>query len=240
MLIFKEFRAIRHAKLVKVGLKLLYGSAFRAPSFIELYNANNPAETGNSDLNPEKIDTFEVSIGYEFANHYSTNITYFRSVIDDTIKVGPDAVYANTGKVKIDGVEVELKVNFKESHYGYVNYTYQYPRDDETGSRVIDVAAHKGNVGVNFELGKHLNVNSNLLVVGPRRRASVDIRDKLTGYELLDLTLIGKNFFRTAEFRASIHNLLDDDYADPAVVGTVANDYPRKGINFTIDFRYKF
>ncbi len=221
-------------------LKLLYGSAFRAPSFIELYNSNNPTETGNPDLKPEKIDTYEVSIGYDFARRYSTNITYFRSIIDDTIRLDSSSVYANTGKVKIDGVEVELKANIKESHYGYVNYTYQYPRDDETGSKIIDVAAHKGNVGANFELGKHLNINSNLLVVGPRRRASADIRDKLTGYELLDLTLIGKDFFRTAEFRASVHNLLDDDYADPAATGTVADDYPRKGINFTIDFRYKF
>ncbi len=221
-------------------LKLLYGSAFRAPSFIELYNVNNPAETGNPDLNPEKIDTYEVSIGYDVAKRYSTNITYFRSVIDDSIKLDSSSVYANTGKVRIDGVEVEFKANLKESHYGYVNYTYQYPRDDETGSKIIDVPAHKGNVGVNFELGKHLNVNSNLLVVGPRRRASADIRDKLTGYELLDLTLIGKNFFRTTEFRVSIHNLLDDDYADPAATSTVADDYQRKGINFMIDFRYKF
>ncbi len=221
-------------------LKLLYGSAFRAPSFIELYNTNNMAELGNPDLNPEKIDTYEVSIGYDFAKHYSTNITYFRSVIDNSIKLDSSSVYANTGKVRIDGVEVEFKANIKESHYGYANYTYQYPRDDETGSKIIDVASHKGNVGVNFELGKHLNVNSNLLVVGPRRRASADIRDKLTGYELLDLTLIGKNFFRTTEFRISIHNLLDDDYADPATTSTVADDYRRKGINFTIDFRYKF
>jgi len=221
-------------------LKLLYGSAFRAPSFVELYNSNNPAEVGNPDLKPEKIDTYEVSIGYEFADHYSTNITYFHSVIEDNIQLDAATTYTNAGKVKTDGVEVEFKANFKESHYGYMNYTYQYPRDDETGSKLIDVAAHKGNIGYNYEINRYLNVNSNLLVVGPSRRASADIRDKLTGYEVLDLTLIGKNFFRTAEFRASVHNLLDDDYADPEPTGAVMDDYPRKGINFMIDFSYKW
>jgi iron complex outermembrane receptor protein len=43
-------------------LKLLYGSAFRAPSFSELYDGG----FGNPDLDPEEIDTYEVSLGAEF------------------------------------------------------------------------------------------------------------------------------------------------------------------------------
>ncbi|MBI5559530.1 MAG: TonB-dependent receptor [Deltaproteobacteria bacterium] len=37
--------------------KLLYGLAFRPPSFAELYAQNNPAATGNPDFDPETIDT---------------------------------------------------------------------------------------------------------------------------------------------------------------------------------------
>ena len=42
------------------------------------------------------------------------------------------------------------------------------------------------------------------------------------------------------EIRAAIHNLLDENYFDPAAVGTVATDYAREGINCLVDVRYRF
>lgn len=42
-------------------IKLLYGQAFRAPSFAEFRNQNNPVALGNDELDPEKIETFEIT-----------------------------------------------------------------------------------------------------------------------------------------------------------------------------------
>jgi outer membrane receptor for ferrienterochelin and colicin len=41
--------------------KLLYGRAFRAPSFVETRAINNPANLGNPDLDPETIQTLELA-----------------------------------------------------------------------------------------------------------------------------------------------------------------------------------
>jgi len=44
--------------------KFLYGKAFRAPSFQEVYQANNPVALGNLNLKPEQIQMYEVAFDY--------------------------------------------------------------------------------------------------------------------------------------------------------------------------------
>jgi outer membrane receptor protein involved in Fe transport len=45
--------------------KLLYGRAFRAPSFVEMYAINNPAALGNPNLKPETTDTWEAAVVWQ-------------------------------------------------------------------------------------------------------------------------------------------------------------------------------
>lgn len=223
----------------KTNIKLLYGSAFRAPNFVELYNDNNPAQVGNPDLDPEKIQTYEMSVDYQFNENLSWNITYFYNDIKDTIGLsGTD--FANLGKTKVDGVEVEFKTRFSMRNYGYLNYTYQEARDGDTGAKLPGVATQKGNLGVNLGITEYLNINSNLLVVGPKPRGISDTRGELSGYEVVDLSMILSNFYKGAEIRASIYNFFDETYADPDNTGAITNDFPREGRSFILEARYKF
>src|SRR5207237_2069032 len=48
-----------------VTAKLLYGTAFRAPSFTELYVINNPVLIGNPNLQPEKMKTMEAALSWQ-------------------------------------------------------------------------------------------------------------------------------------------------------------------------------
>lgn len=230
--------------------KFLYGEAFRAPSFVELYNENNPVQRGNADLDPEKIKTFEVSLESGFFEKYKTRFTYFYSEIDDLIRERkPDWRYENLDEAVVDGIEAEGAHYFNKSSNIYVNYTYQNARDKNTHHRLPDVAAQKGNVGFNLAFGRYVNINANLLVVGPRPRDSRDSRDRVDGYEVVDLTLIGKNFFKNLEIRGSIYNLFDESYADPEKYTDplqrkglllLEDDYPREGRSFVLEARYKF
>ena len=66
--------------------KLLYGRAFRAPSFNELYAINNPSILGNPDLKPETIDTVELVFNYRLNNENRIQLDLFRYDIDDLIQ----------------------------------------------------------------------------------------------------------------------------------------------------------
>ena len=89
-----------------------YGSAFRAPTFGDLYNTNNSAIVGNPDINPEEIDTFEFGVNGDITRRMKAGITIFQNNIKEVIasETGQNAtkVYRNSGELKIQGAEIEF------------------------------------------------------------------------------------------------------------------------------------
>lgn len=148
----------------------------------------------------------------------------------------------------IQGIEFEARGDLGKvwkGSYAFANYTYQ---DAESkGDPLPDVPKHKGNVGVNVGLGEHLNANLHSFISGERVRAEADTRDDSPGYAILNLTLIAKDLFdmvganvQSPVLKASLFNLLDKDYDDPALMDTVPTDLPRQGRTFFIELEYKF
>jgi outer membrane cobalamin receptor len=227
-------------------LKLLYGQAFRAPSFWELYNDANPDVRGNPDLKPEKIKTYEAGLGYRFKNSYEINANYFYNEIDDMIvwdySTSPGHS-VNQGGAIIDGVEIVLRGKYSPADYWQLTYTWQNPEDADTGEELPNVPSHRASFSINWELCKYLNAHTDVLWTGKRPRVSGDDRGDMPSYTTVDLTLIAKNFWKNLEVRGMIHNLFDEEYEDPDMSGQLQQipyDYPREGISALIEFSYKF
>lgn len=222
----------------KWNLKVLYGKAFRAPTFEELYNDNNPVVVGNTGLDPETMTTYEVSINNAYEDA-SASITYFSNQFDEKIQnIGGQ--FENIGGARVRGVEAEWKKGFSDQISAYFNYSYMETRDDKTRKKLADIPMHRGNVGVDIRLSEYIYFNTNVLVMGDRPRAPTDSRDDAAGYQLVDVTVIGKNFYKTLELRATVHNLFDKEYVDPAPMGKLENDFPREGISYMLEAQYKF
>lgn len=64
-------------------------------------------------------------------------------------------------------------------------------------------------------------------------------RDDLPSYTLLNLSIIGKEFYKTMEVQGPVFNLLDKDYRGPTNI-TLPNDLPRSERTFLISLSYKF
>ncbi len=228
-------------------IKFLYGQAFRAPNFVELYTANNPALLGDSNLDEETIRTYEVGLNYKFTEKLSTNVNYFFNVVRDEIVETPKRrplqpqVFANLAGSNIQGIEFEVKADladFWEGAYAYANYTYL---DSESkGDPQPDIPKHKGNVGFGLNLWKYLDVNIHAFISGDRVREQEDTRDDSPGYALVNCTLIAKEFFKGMKINASLFNLLDKNYNDPSIINTIPTDLPRPGRTFFIGVDYKF
>jgi len=86
---------------------------------------------------------------------------------------------------------------------------------------------------------KHINTNLSAFFSGIRYREEDDPRDDLPSYTLLNLSIIGKEFYKTMEVQGTVFNLLDKDYSDPTNI-TLPNDLPRPGRTFFISLSYKF
>src|SRR5699024_1210347 len=94
---FSDFGQTINPRLALVWLtrynlttKLLYGRAFRAPSFAELFNINNPVALGNPNLHPETINTIELAFDYQPLDTLSLALSLFHYQWDDIIQFVPD------------------------------------------------------------------------------------------------------------------------------------------------------
>src|SRR3989339_137406 len=226
------------------SLKLLYGEAFRAPSFLEMFTTNQPAIQGNEDLDPETIRTYEIGLSYRFNKYVTSGVNYFNNDIKDlivrrTLESNQNTSrYENFGDANIQGVEMETKVDIAKGNYVFMNYTFQDTKDDD-GDDLPFVAKHKGNFGVNVRYWKYVNTNLSTFVSGRRSREEDDTRGDLPAYTLLNLSVIGKEFFKTMEVYGTVYNLLDKDYSDPGPI-SIPEDLPRPGRTFFIGLSYQF
>jgi len=110
-------------------LKLLYGSAFRAPTLIEAYqNGHINTRAGDSTIVPEETDTFEaVAIYMPNLNHkLSLNLFYskLKNVIDLEEFPNTDPGYQNFKERYSQGVEFEYFFKTAMKHNLYFNATY--------------------------------------------------------------------------------------------------------------------
>ena len=223
-------------------LKLLLATAFKAPSFQEMFLTNNSVKIGNPSLDPEKINTFEIGLGYHFTEHMRASINYFYNRIRDKIilDTATPKQFQNGGGSRIHGIEAEWKADLGNDNYVFANYTFQDAEDTRDRNRLPDVPVYNGNIGINAGFCKYTNANLTTHLSGPRPREDGDTRRDIPAQALVNMTLIGKNFIDNFEVRGSVFNLFDKSYYDPAPQNTVPTDYPQQGRSFTIELRYQF
>lgn len=75
----------------RLTAKLMYGSAFRAPMFFELYAQNNPVTMGNSNLDPETIKTWELAFDYRATDNFHLATNFFTYKWSDGIRYVHDS-----------------------------------------------------------------------------------------------------------------------------------------------------
>ncbi|MCF6154553.1 MAG: TonB-dependent receptor [Candidatus Brocadia sp.] len=232
------------AFLKKASLKLLYGEAFRAPTFNEMFTRGQTALQGNEDLDPETIRTYEIGLSYQFNKYITSSVNYFYNDIEGLIVLrlsesNPNTQrFENFGDARVQGIEMETRVEIMKDNYIFMNYTFQNPEDNR-GNDLPSTAQHYCNFGVNAHYWKYINTNISTFVSGKRSREAGDPREDLPAYALVNLSVIGKEFFKTMEVQGTVFNLLDKDYSDPGPV-SIPDDLPRPGRTFFVGLSHQF
>lgn len=149
-----------------------WSMAYRAPTMNELYvnftNVNGRyANVGNSSLNPEIGNGFEVGAKYEsvdltggitlFHNRYSDFIdtvgvpTTLRASATAVPVNGTMLTYRNRDNVVISGVEVRGRKDFANGFFFEGSLAYAYGKDTNTDELIRTVAPFKSVIGVGYE-----------------------------------------------------------------------------------------
>ncbi len=221
-------------------IKLSYGTAFRAPDFYSQFVKNNLVAQGNNDLKPEKIQTFEASMGVELNERLLIRTTLFHNKLNDLIDKAPGSImFDNLGNVTSNGIEIEARSNLKMGGYIMANYSYTDSKYDN-GDPFPRVPLHSGSVLLDLPLSRYFSWNLNAYWQNDSSRDRLDTRSKMDGYIVVNTTLLAKKIRKDLELRFSVFNIFDKDYTYPSAPKSIPGDYPAQGRSFVLYAKYGF
>lgn len=115
--------------------KLIYGEAFRAPAFFELYGTSNPVALGNPLLKPEKLRSVELAFNWKPTARLAWDASIYRLHIRDYIDFVNDPgqltfTARNNSRVRGHGLETEWRFQAGPALDLMANYSAQRTRDD--------------------------------------------------------------------------------------------------------------
>jgi vitamin B12 transporter len=163
------------------------GTAFRAPSFNDLYFPPSFGFAGNPNLSPERSVGFETSARY-LDGPLRASVTLFQNRITDLISVDPTfTTVANVNRARIRGAT--LRGGYETPALGLRGeLTLQQPVDADTGKRLVRRAREHGTLGVDTDIGAW-RVGADLVASGARfDSASNDPATRMGGYGLVHLS----------------------------------------------------
>lgn len=221
--------------------KLMYGQAFRAPNYQELF-AETSFTLPNPSLNPERSETWEISFAYKVTKDLYFGLNLYRFHLTDMILPQsvpdlPKLQYQNTGEQIIHGLELEARWQPTDDLRLSGNYTYRDPDESELTTNVSP--NREAYLRADWRLHPDWNWNLQSNWVGERARISAgDMRPPVDDYWITDTTLRYKGL-KQWEFAASVRNLFDQQ-AYEYTRSSIPNDLPLPGRNLYLEIRYLF
>lgn len=211
----------------RVGAGL--GSAFKAPSFNDLYWPN----AGNPDLRPERSRNKEASLHYDGGMHHFSAV-YFDNQVSDLIAWMPIAPGswtwkpANVNEASLRGITLSGATILGDFRLD-ANLTLQQPEDSNTGKTLINRAEKHGTVKLGRELGAWKLAGE--WVFSGDRYGDAGNTLKMGGYGLLNASA-SYALNKTWTFQARANNLFDRQYE-------LARGYNTPGVNVFVGVRYQ-
>lgn len=233
----------------KLTTKLLYGKAFRAPSFAETQAINNPVVLGNPELDPETISSFELAFDYRASENLRLALNLFHYDWRDIIKFTPDIngntkTAKNVGQQTGEGLELDLEWRIDDSWQLNANYAWQDSNDETTDHTTSQVPGSQVYLGVNWRLNDNISVHSQVNWVMSRDRDAMDTRAKVADYAVVDLTLHYQHSVGQWGADLMLRNLADADAREPSAwsnpQAAIANDLPLAGRNLYAQVYVRF
>ncbi|MCK2182498.1 TonB-dependent receptor domain-containing protein [Halomonas getboli] len=190
-------------------LRASYGTAFRAPTFNELYYP----DFSNADLDPETSESYELGIRGQLGRGF-WDLAVYRTEVDDLIvNIDTDGdgyldTPENVERARIRGVELATGADV-ENWTLRAALTYTDPENRETGKRL----QHRASRSLRFDADRALgdwSLGGSVIAQG-ERYDDADNAERLGGFATLDLRA-GWDFAPGWSTRLTLENLLDKQY----------------------------
>lgn len=239
-------------------LKLLYGSAFRAPTFTEAYaNGHINYRAGDAGMQPEETDTYEAVAIYtpNLSNRFSINFFYskLKNVIDLEEYSWTIPGYQNCNDRTSKGVEFEYNYHAMAHdlyfNASYIDTGYTVPPDDDSP---LPIDQSMPDISKVMLKAMYIYRPSEALSLGTAWRyfsrttqsqlawITEDGTDTTVRPQHIFDETITYRFSHTSELRFTVKNLFDADVRLPSYYYNTEGGIAREGRNFFLNYVQTF
>lgn len=223
----------------KTAIKVLWGTAFRAPDAYELYYRTDLL-LANPDLKPETIRTTELVVERYFSDQYRVMADVYTSHVRGLISqvVNPEGffVFMNLNSAATHGVEAEFEGKWRSGVSSRFSYSYQNASDLATDKPLVNTARHLATVNVMVPLvHRQLFAGMDLHYVG---RVETLNGSSTNGFVVPNLTVTTRDFRNGVTMAANVYNLFDNNYGYPGGDEHRQNILYQDGRTFRVSFSY--
>lgn len=229
--------------------KALYGRAFRAPSFTELYGNSLIAIAGNPTLEPEIVNMVEFAVAKRWSDRLWTNISLFGYDLDNQIRGGTELGTPNNPLTKIEkqnrsgrrgyGMEVEAEYQVTKDLSIRASYAYYTPQDAPPDDLSRLAPEHQIDTALDWQLSNHWSLNTRLQWISDRERESFGEKTKTQGYLWAGATL-RRTDPQGWGFSLTLDNLFDVDGVEPTTPAAIPDGIPLPGRSVMAQFEWRF
>ncbi len=228
--------------------KLLYGEAFRAPSFAETRATNNPVALGNPDLAPETLESIELAFDYHPNQAMTILLNLYHYSWKDIITFVPDAgSTTNTAQnaAEQEGKGWELEINWRPARTLKLaaNFSFTMAEDRDTDSDAASSPQKQLFIKTTWDISEQLYLYAQANSIMDRAREPGDTRANIEDYTRVDATIGYQSATGAWSVRTSVNNIFDEDVREPSEWSNPAyipNDLPQEGRNYRADLTLRF
>ncbi len=218
-------------------LRASYGTAFRSPSFLDLYGQSS-FYVGNPDLEAEKAKGWDAGVDYFLADKKGVlSATWFDTRISNLIAFDfaafPSTV-KNVGRARTQGLELSGKFALPGAVDVRLAYSYLEADDLTAGTRLLRRPKHSGSLDVWRAFGGGLSAGAGVVFVNDRMDVDAATFATIAGEDYTVVRVYGAwQVNDRFALKARVENLLDEAYEQ-------VHGYPQLGIGAYAGLEWKF
>jgi len=231
--------ALNYTPFKQSTFKAIFGTAFRDPNFQEL------SDTRFQNIHPEQITSYELVYEQGFGQHLRSSVSGFYNQMDNLI-LFRDGHYENVN-ADARGMELALEANGPKGVLGRASYTLQKAVNRSSGPDFPDSPEQLFKFNLSVPLlrdkifaGLEYQFTSSRMTEYADNNGTTIVGPNTPVFGILNATLFSRNLVKNLEFSASVYNLLDTTYSDPASVYHQESQIPQDGRSFRLKLTYKF
>ena len=218
-------------------LRASYGTAFRSPSFLDLYGQSS-FYRGNPALKPEKAQGWDAGIDYYFAQKRgSLSVTWFENKFRDLIVfdfASFPSTTANVERARTRGLEVAAQATLPWAIEARLAYTYLEADNLTQNVRLLRRPQQSGSADVWHDFGSGFSGGLGLRVVAQREDIHASTFAVIDGEDFTVARLYAA-WQATNRFtlKVRLENLLNEKYEE-------VHGYPQLGFGAFMGVEWKF